>query len=41
MARATRFHADARGGATWRVGAGVLMAHGLVGPGKIVGAVTQ
>ena len=41
MAGAMRVHVDARGGATWRMRAGRWRAHGLVGPGNNIGAVTH
>ena len=40
---ATHVHASTRTpvwGATWQRGVGIWRAHGLVGPGKIFGAVT-
>ena len=41
---ATRVHGSMRTpvwGATWHERVGIWRAHGLVGPGKMIGAVTQ
>ena len=41
---ATRVHGSTRTpvwGATWQERVGIWRAHGLVGPGKMIGAVTQ